>query len=152
MGNEVKISIKDIEKLEFELDQDAHKGDLFTLSTFSKIDLNKVRNALEPQKVAIINSWKKEVEDAAINKFKQITEYLQLSTKINELENQLKVSGKLAVSEFKDSADYKNLLTTIATLKDTIANLEKNYQRKSWQCGSTIQIICRIQWSFKWKE
>lgn len=137
MAKEVKISIKDIDKLEFELDEDAYKGDWFTLNTFSKIDLNKVRIALEPQKAAIINSWKKEVEDAAINKYKQTAEYLQLTDKINDLNNQinnlqkeLKVSSDLAVSKFKDSSDYQNLLTTITTLKNNIDNLQKVSQER----------------------
>lgn len=87
MGKEIKISIKDIDKLEFYLDEDAQKGDWICL----KADWTNLKETLELKKEEIIDGWKKqilpELKKQIINEYQlHDQQYLQLLEKARNLE------------------------------------------------------------------
>ena len=135
MAKEVKISVKNIDKLEFYLDENAEKGDWINLNSVNEIDLSNLREVLESKKQEIIDEWKKEVlpkiKQEVLNDYKANNpEYKALKDDQKKLETakedykkdldnataQLKAeNGKLTAeisaykdNEAKNAAEFKN--------------------------------------------
>ncbi len=101
MSKKIKISIKDIEKLEFFINEDANKNDYFSLKDLMEVDYDQVSNfikqELESKREEYIKQIKEEIYNNEsrniINEFKNSNEYrelYELKIKFSSLENSLK--------------------------------------------------------------
>ena len=101
MSKKVKIGIKDIEKLEFFINEDALKNDYFSLKDLMGIDYDEVSNfikkELESKKEEYVKQIRNEIYNNEsrniINDFKQSNEYKELydlKIKFNSLESSLR--------------------------------------------------------------
>ena len=98
MGKEIKVKIKDIAKLQFELEEDAQKGDWFDLNQINNYDLSSVEQALQTKKQAVEEQWKKEWSKKtaidAVNAFKASNDYQELTKQIENLKLELTKQDK----------------------------------------------------------
>ena len=141
MAKEIKIKLKNADKLEFELLEDANKGDYIDLySAYDKTSLEPLKEILSNQKEKIIEEWRKEatkeIKDNAINSFKASDEYLKinqenqkyklenedLNKKLAEDKKQLKLE---AINEYKNSDEYKKIINEVNKKETEIAKLQE---------------------------
>ena len=104
MGKEIKVKIKDIAKLQFELEEDAQEGDWFDLNQINNYDLSSVEQALQAKKQAVETQWKKEWSEKtaldAVNAFKASNSYKELTQQIENLKLELaKQSNQFALEK-----------------------------------------------------
>ena len=106
MGKEVKIKIKDIAKLQFELEENAQAGDWFDLNQINNYDLSSVEQALQAKKQAVEEEWKKQwsakTAKDAVNAFVNSDQYQALLNKNSDLELQLANKDKQFAIEKND--------------------------------------------------
>ena len=153
MGKEVKIKIKDIAKLQFELEENAQAGDWIDLHQINNYDLSGVEQALQNKKQEIESKWAKEwstkTATDAVNAFINSDQYQSLVKKNQELnlqlvdqakqfaiakndfdnvlkQNQNSVQLKIsnAIEEFKKSPEFLNLQQQIANLQKENTQLQ----------------------------
>lgn len=136
MAKEIKISIKDIDKLEFYLDENAEKGDWINLNSVNEIDLSGLKEKLETKKQAIIDEWKKEampeLTKQIINDFKANNEnYKALVDSAKKLET-IKEDYKkdLANATAQSKAQIDKLEAQINTYKANEAKNEAEFKNK----------------------
>ena len=132
MGKEIKISIKDIDKLEFYLDEDAQKGDWICL----KADWTNLKETLELKKNKIIDEWKKqilpELKKQVIDDYQlHNTEYLELKKKEQQLNNyEEKKEQDIKFATLKLEEENKKLLAEIKTYQVTEEKNKAEFQNK----------------------
>ncbi len=130
MSKKIKINIKDYEKLEFFIEEDASKGDFICLHDVNEINLEDTKTFFNKLVAEEREKLKQEIiikeKQNIINEFKTGHEYLQLqndlvkaNNKYNELKVQQDLQLKLKVEETaKQFADeINNLKTTLQTQK-----------------------------------
>ena len=146
MAKEIKIKLKNADKLEFELLEDANKGDYIDLySAYDKTSLEPLKEILSNQKEKIIEEWRKEatkeIKDNAINSFKASDEYLRinqenqkyklenedLNKKLVEDKKQLKLE---AINEYKNSDEYKKIIDEVNKKATEIVRLQEENKNK----------------------
>ena len=147
MGKEVKIKIKDIAKLQFELEENAQAGDWFDLNQINNYDLSSVEQALLNKKQEVESKWNKEWSQKtavdAVNAFINSNQYQSLVAKNKQLELQLAEKDKQftidknnlnnAIKENENSVQLKisNAIEAFKKspeflkLQEQIANLQK---------------------------
>ena len=84
MAKEIRIKLKDPDKLEFELLEDAKVGDYINLNTaYDKASLDDLKSILQNKKAELISEWKKENENQifqnGINFFKASATFQKLN-------------------------------------------------------------------------
>ncbi|WP_027123730.1 DUF2130 domain-containing protein [Mycoplasmoides pirum] len=116
MSKLIKIKIKDVDKLEFYLSEDAKENDYISLHEINQIDFTGLQKEIDDKRNKLINEKLNELIDQEkiniINEFKQSNEYKELQEKINALKinlNEEKNNAKNAILNFKESNEYKNL-------------------------------------------
>ena len=153
MGKEVKIKIKDIAKLQFELEENAQTGDWFDLNQINNYDLSSVEQALQTKKQAVEEEWKKawsaKTAKDAVNAFVNSSQYqallnknsdleLQLANKdkqfaiekndlnnvIKQNENAIQLKINQAIEQFKHSPEFLNLQQQLVNLRKENTQLQ----------------------------
>lgn len=153
MGKEVKIKIKDIAKLQFELEENAQAGDWFDLNQINNYDLSSVEQALQAKKQAVEEEWKKawsaKTAKDAVNAFVNSSQYqallnknsdleLQLANKdkqfaiekndlnnvIKQNENAIQLKINQAIDQFKNSPEFLNLQQQLVNLRKENTQLQ----------------------------
>ncbi len=125
MAKEIKIGIKDVEKLEFTLRDDASKGDYICLKKVNEIDFLDLEKNISLKEKEIKSKYYedfgREIESNAINKFKATdTDYIKLlssSEKIKSLNetiinnlSQYEENKVHIINEYINSKDFNNVL------------------------------------------
>ena len=110
MSKKIPISIKNIKKLEFTLDENANRGDYICLTESEYIDYSSIRNIVNQEKQQIINEYQTNEKNNIINNFKKTEEYINLKNKSSENSNNIKLNRLEAVNEFKKNDEYNKLL------------------------------------------
>ena len=132
MGKEIKISIKDIDKLEFYLDENAQKGDWICL----KADWTNLKQTLELKKNKIIDEWKNEItpnlERQILDEYQlHNPEYLELKRKEQQLKNfEEKKEQDIKFATLKLEEENKKLLAEIKTYQVTEEKNKAEFQNK----------------------
>lgn len=94
MGKKIKIGLLDKDNLEFELLEDAQKGDTFSLNELSSIDFTNIYKKIDQKNDEIYSQKLKEKESELYEKFLHSEEYISLSKKIDQLEYEKKVDNE----------------------------------------------------------
>lgn len=140
MSQKIKVKIIDIEKLEFELCQDAKKGDTFSLSESNDIDYSYIIRELSEGRSRLFNDQLLKEKDNWKNEFKASQEYLSLSKKINDLENENKllsnsINEKISIAETKKE-------------NELLKNFNENIERINLELNSKNAEINELKNSF----
>lgn len=131
----IKISLKDSNKLEFLLDEDAIKGDFISLNDLNQVNFDVLKNEIENLKNEKFNEILEKEKQNYLNEFKLSDEYVDKDKNIKQLEktitdlklefNEKKANFEIeinkvrssAINDFMSSDDYKNKIQHIKTLE-----------------------------------
>lgn len=136
MGKEIKVIVKDINKLEFELLEDAKKGDYINLNSINNsIDLSEIKEILEKKKTEYYAPYKenerKQLQDEAVKNFIASKDYQSLKDKIAtyEVDNaKLKTQLDGKINEYKQSDEFKRIQSDLQNSHNQIAILNRQLQ------------------------
>lgn len=132
MSKKISIKVKDVDKLEFYINESAQPNDYFSLNEVNEIDFSEIKKIIDQEKDEIVKNKIKEEEKNWLNKFKNSDEYISLLKKNNSLENQINILNneknhieKSAIEKTRN--DYfekiKNLEFEIQKLQNEKSNL-----------------------------
>ncbi|WP_033160030.1 DUF2130 domain-containing protein [Mycoplasmoides alvi] len=128
MEKQIKIQLRDADKLEFTLKETANIGDYICLSEFNEIDFSELQKQINDKNNKLINQRLTELLEEKrkdiINDYKQTKEYKSLKDQINKLTSDIRVESEKvnnAINNYKQSPEYQNLINE----KNTLIN-EKN--------------------------
>ncbi|MBQ5492704.1 MAG: DUF2130 domain-containing protein [Mycoplasmataceae bacterium] len=146
MAKEIRIKLKDPDKLEFELLEDAKVGDYINLNTaYDKASLDDLKSILQNKKAELISEWKKENEKEifqnGINYFKASATFQKLNEDNIKFQNEIETLKKnqekqkeidaiKAVEAFKDSKEYKTLKEELISKQNEVIKLEEENKNK----------------------
>ncbi|WP_303923291.1 DUF2130 domain-containing protein [Ureaplasma parvum] len=136
-----KIKLINIEKLEFEILEPINTNEILVFKDENSTIYESFNQNLEKQRDEFIKKIREEEEQNWRNNFiandsdykKIIDERDKLKIERVELKQKLENEANNAVSRFKDTVEYKNLIKaqeTIASLNKTIESNEQNYQKE----------------------
>ena len=137
MAKNLKFKIKDIDKLEFELEENGSTGDY--ISILDQLDKNfeSVKSTINYKIKSWENDFKKEFNEKekihSINEFKLSSEFTSLiedknlsTHKIKELEEKLEGQKNAILNEFKLSNEFAEL----QKIKIEFSSLKNNYEQQ----------------------
>lgn len=149
----IKIGVKDVDQLEFELLEDSQKGDYFSLKELNKIDFSTLEKTLKNKKDEIVKKMFEENKSFHIEQDEEFKKYkasfnkrdseiesakksveLEFQSNILKLEKeivQLKEQEKIQISKYKESEEYLKLKEDADNWKDKKENLDKEIEAKS---------------------
>ncbi len=127
MSKKIEVSIKNINKLEFTLEQDANKGDYICLSQLSEISFDQLKEELISNKTKILNEiWEKE-KDIYISSSEEMKslkeEVSNLEKQIIKIESDSKSNKENEINEIKILKEKE-----ITELKSEIENIKNNQE------------------------
>ncbi|MGL5640566.1 MAG: DUF2130 domain-containing protein [Mycoplasmoidaceae bacterium] len=141
MSKKIKIEIKNLNKNEFFLDEDAKKGDYFCLEDIGAFSIDYIKEQFNEKIDKIAND--RFIEKLYIekknweNEFKASEEYLKLikessylKEKIESIEETNKEKEKNIINEFKTSEEYLKLIKESSYLKEKIESIEESNKEK----------------------
>ncbi|WP_406614131.1 DUF2130 domain-containing protein [Mycoplasma corogypsi] len=145
MAKNIKIQVKNIEKWEFEILEDAQKGDVFSIKDFIDSEQSTISNALESLREELERKYKSQVQSDILNNLDDYKEYRakkdsyieeiqKLKSEKSKLEieyDQIKKNNNLALDNLKSKYDeeiksIKNSKSTEIDLAVSNAKIELN--------------------------
>ncbi|MCF0217702.1 MAG: DUF2130 domain-containing protein [Malacoplasma sp.] len=130
MGKKIRIKIKDGNNLEFELCEDANKGDWFNLNDVNDIDFSGLQEQIRNKQNQFVNEQIKKEEDNWLYKYKASQEHQNLINELNNLRNDKKNFESFREKDkqiaFKEAENRYN--SEITTLNNKIKSLEEKKQ------------------------
>lgn len=135
-GKKIKISLKDADKLEFTLLEDAKHGDYVSLKDINSFDLSPIEREINDQKNQFVLKRIQEEKKNWLNEFKTSDEFTSLQKKLSEktqqvaildeklslLSKEQKVQEENIINKFKQSQQYKDLELKIQELRAQLAS------------------------------
>ncbi|MDE5841479.1 MAG: hypothetical protein K2H11_00705, partial [Malacoplasma sp.] len=114
MSKKIKIGIKNNENFEFEILEDAKKGDFFCLKEINEIDFSDLKKQIENKENDLVNKKLQQEKENWTNEFKLSNDYRSLVDKIHQLE---KINEKLQ-SDLHNKVELAISNTRIETQKE----------------------------------
>ncbi len=127
----IKISVKDYEKLEFTLDEDAAKGDYICINDVNEVDLDSLRKyfqqVLEKEKESIKQEIIAREKNNIINEFKLSPEYANLKQENETLKANF--DSKLRIQELNIEKEYTKQISDLR-IKINESDLKHNHEKE----------------------
>ncbi|MGL4647566.1 MAG: DUF2130 domain-containing protein [Mycoplasmoidaceae bacterium] len=148
----IKITIKDLDKNEFTILENASEGDYFSLNDLTSYDSaefqNTIKTEIEKRAQAIYDEKISSERINIINSYKLSEEFKSFQEKENELQNSIRIlNSKLensktdAVKDFKLSAEYKSLEKAKDDLNYKIEALNNSFNDKLKLKENEVKLI-----------